>query len=749
MFLIANVLAVLLFASCASKQGPAGPAAGEPAAGGPAAVAPQGQESASAALQEPGQDLLDELNAAMARAQIGREKAEAVRGQAYFPDEWNKAEADNGAGKNANKGTVEGVRQGIALFNSAAEGYEAIAGKSGLLFAKEQEDANAALKAAIARADKSRKDAQDNQGSKYFPNDWANAEAEYKNGVNAKKGTIEEIKAAAAFYNSAADDYDAIAGKSKQILAKEKEEAEKALQAAKEKEAAEKAQQAAKEKEDAEKAKQAAKEKEEAEKAKQAAKEKEDADKALKAAIARAEKSRQAAMNVNGQTNLPNDWRNAETKNTSAKNAKTTNVNEIKAATALFNSAADAYDDIAKKSQQMIAKEKDDADKALRAAIARAEKSRKDAQDAKGNVNFPDDWKNAEAKNSTAGGAKRATVAEIKAAVSLYNSAADAYDDIIKKNAAFILAQAQKSADDAKARAEHERQKALDVKANAAAAKEFGDADAVFQQAAKDFNGKGFASAADRYNKSADQFIAAALLAEKKRALAEETIGEAKRKSEQSSVFAANTGHAIGEREGLLNNKHMHENLKLIGLAEHAYAEAKYDDAIKYAQEAMKNAGLSDEYAALQKKKKEAHDAIAAAQARLDQIKKLNAHLKHAEDYEKAEKAFAQAHDFRSKEEWDKAIEAALAVVAHLSHISSAPVLAAQYRVKTWEGEKDCLWNIAGRKEIYGDPHRWRVIYNANRHKLPSPGNPHVVEPGTLLDIPSIAGEYRAGILED
>jgi predicted nucleic acid-binding Zn ribbon protein len=809
-FLLVNVLAVLFIISCASKPNPAEPASNKPVTAGPATAAPQGQESTPATPQGPGQDLLDELNAAMARAQSGREKAAAVQGQVYFPDEWNKAEADNGAGKNVNKGTEEGVKQGIALFTSAAEGYESIAGKAGPLLAKEQEDANAALRAAIARADKSRKDAQDNQGPKYFPNDWANAETEYKNGVNAKKGTVEEIKAAAALYNSAADDYDAIAGKSKLALAKDKEEADKA--------AAEKALQTAREEADkalkaamarAEKSRQAAisvngqtylpndwrnaetkntsaknakttnvdeikaatalfnsaadayddiakksqqmiaKEKEDADKAKQAAKEKEDADKALQAAIARAEKSRQTAISVDGQTYLPNDWRNAETKNTSAKNAKTTNVNEIKAATALFNSAAAAYDDITKKTQQMIAKEKDDADKALRAAIARAEKSRKDAQDAKGNVNFPDDWKNAEAKNSTAGGAKRSTVAEIKAAVPLYNSAADAYDDIIKKNTAFLNAQVQKSADDAKARAEQERQKALDVKANVAAAKEFGDADAVFQQASKDFNGKGFASAAERYNKAADQFIAAALLAEKKRTLAEETIGEAKNKSEQSAVFAANTGHAIGEREELLNNKHMHENLKLIGLAEHAYAEAKYDDAVKYAQEAMKNAGLSDEYAALQKKKKEAHDAIAAAQARLDQIKKLNAHIKHAEDYEKAEKAFAQAHDFRSKEEWDKAIEAALAVVAHLSHISSTPVLAAQYRVKTWEGEKDCLWNIAGRKEIYGDPHRWRVIYNANRHKLPSPHNPHVVEPGTLLDIPSIAGEYRAGILED
>jgi len=37
--------------------------------------------------------------------------------------------------------------------------------------------------------------------------------------------------------------------------------------------------------------------------------------------------------------------------------------------------------------------------------------------------------------------------------------------------------------------------------------------------------------------------------------------------------------------KGLLNNQYMVENLRLIGLAESAYKDAKYDDAVKYAQE--------------------------------------------------------------------------------------------------------------------------------------------------------------------
>jgi hypothetical protein len=180
------------------------------------------------------------------------------------------------------------------------------------------------------------------------------------------------------------------------------------------------------------------------------------------------------------------------------------------------------------------------------------EKSKKDAQDAKANVNLPADWNNAEAKSRTAGSAKRATVAEIKAAAPLYTAAADAYDELVRKNTAFVNAQNQKTADDAKARAQQERQKALDVKADIAVTKEFGDADAVFRQASGDFDKKVFTSAAELYNKSADQFIAAAVLAEKKREQANQTIEEAKRQSAQSADFAINTGLALeGNNETL------------------------------------------------------------------------------------------------------------------------------------------------------------------------------------------------------
>ncbi len=53
----------------------------------------------------------------------------------------------------------------------------------------------------------------------------------------------------------------------------------------------------------------------------------------------------------------------------------------------------------------------------------------------------------------------------------------------------------------------------------------------------------------------------------------------------------------------------------------------------------------------------------------------------------------------------------------------------ATYRVKPG----DCLWCIAGRKEVYGNPYLWRKIWKANRKMLK---NPNRIYPGQKLQIP-------------
>ena len=45
----------------------------------------------------------------------------------------------------------------------------------------------------------------------------------------------------------------------------------------------------------------------------------------------------------------------------------------------------------------------------------------------------------------------------------------------------------------------------------------------------------------------------------------------------------------------------------------------------------------------------------------------------------------------------------------------------------------DCLWNIA--KRLYGDPWKWKQIYEANKHKI---NNPDLIYPGQVFEIPGL-----------
>ncbi len=55
------------------------------------------------------------------------------------------------------------------------------------------------------------------------------------------------------------------------------------------------------------------------------------------------------------------------------------------------------------------------------------------------------------------------------------------------------------------------------------------------------------------------------------------------------------------------------------------------------------------------------------------------------------------------------------------------------YIVKSWSKERDCLWNIANRTEIYGDAFLWPKIWQANKDII---RNPDIIHPGQELKLP-------------
>jgi len=130
------------------------------------------------------------------------------------------------------------------------------------------------------------------------------------------------------------------------------------------------------------------------------------------------------------------------------------------------------------------------------------------------------------------------------------------------------------------------------------------------------------------------------------------------------------------------DNEYLQESQRLAQLAEDTYNDGDYDASVGFAESAIHYAELSDEYVAQQ--------------------------------------------------------------TGTVTKDGTSP-LPASYTVRAWSVSQDCFWNIAGRPWVYGNSRQWRTLYNANKAKLPDPNNPDLIEPGIVLDIPSLKGESRQG----
>jgi nucleoid-associated protein YgaU len=189
------------------------------------------------------------------------------------------------------------------------------------------------------------------------------------------------------------------------------------------------------------------------------------------------------------------------------------------------------------------------------------------------------------------------------------------------------------------------------------------------------------------------------------------------------------------------DNQYLEESQRLLKLAQETYEYGDYDTAVNFAQEAMFYALLSD-----------VNVAIALAKDRIDWAISSGADKQYPYEFDEAQTWYGVSLTARDGEEWENALDAANKVKELLAYIAGGPgseggtpPLPAQYTVRSWLTVKDCFWNIAARSWVYGNPRQWRVLYNANKSKLPNPDNPNLIEPGTVLDIPSIKGETRQG----
>jgi len=201
-----------------------------------------------------------------------------------------------------------------------------------------------------------------------------------------------------------------------------------------------------------------------------------------------------------------------------------------------------------------------------------------------------------------------------------------------------------------------------------------------------------------------------------------------------SPTLAQDTEKAAGSGG---NNEYLAESRRLAKLAEEAFSQGDYDASARLANDAAYLAVQSD-----------VNIAITTAKRYIDRAVVSGVSMRFSNEYREAENWYKQSINARDNEEWEIAIGAANMVVQLLDGLGASGgsiPLPAAYTVLPWAVSKDCFWNIAGQPWAYGNPRQWRVLYNANKSKLPDPNNPDTLEPGIVLDIPSIKGEVRQG----
>jgi hypothetical protein len=199
--------------------------------------------------------------------------------------------------------------------------------------------------------------------------------------------------------------------------------------------------------------------------------------------------------------------------------------------------------------------------------------------------------------------------------------------------------------------------------------------------------------------------------------------------------FDASTDEEAAIPEGIRNNSYFLESIRLSRLAQETFEFGDYVASASFAQEAIRFAELSDRYVSEQ--------LVGEARRLLTWADNNDIANRFPNNYNEGKNQHDIAVAAQSNEEWDDSINAAIKsieILAAFTRTSPGTTTGTgttrQYTVRTWRVERDCLWNIAGYPWVYGDPWRWRELYEANRHRLPDPNNPHLILPGMVLDIP-------------
>ena len=184
----------------------------------------------------------------------------------------------------------------------------------------------------------------------------------------------------------------------------------------------------------------------------------------------------------------------------------------------------------------------------------------------------------------------------------------------------------------------------------------------------------------------------------------------------QSEIYEAReAGADVSEPEEILGN------------AQSNLERENYRRARDEAQRAERIAReLRQEILAQLRAKSDAESAIERARRLISKAEELGGNISQPQDLLNSSLLSFEEEDYRESINLaDQAADLAQGIIDTLT--------ADTYVVGTWERDRDCLWNIAARRDVYNDPWKWKRIYQANSHKI---DDPDLIFPGQEFVIP-------------
>lgn len=200
------------------------------------------------------------------------------------------------------------------------------------------------------------------------------------------------------------------------------------------------------------------------------------------------------------------------------------------------------------------------------------------------------------------------------------------------------------------------------------------------------------------------------------------------------------------------DNEYQRKSRAYTQLSSRALDEGDYAASIEYSRLAEEYARLSADFIQKMLARIEAEQIMNKARTRYEWAKNNKAQTRYPDLFSEATEALKAGGVAFNNEDYDVATACAKKVLMALSEVegdeSSLSELPSTYKVRTWRGERDCLWTIAELDGVYGNAFLWRKLYEANKDKFPDPSNPDLIEPGMILVIPPLHGEERSGLYD-